>query len=310
MSFAFDVKQEIARIDLTDAPAKAQLAAMIQASLSSCDLEVGTLSLQFNQVFVAKRAVVLLKMCYRVDCEIEYTEKKGMTNTSLTLITVREKVKLILEDVGLLSDQKLLDKILVSRVASEESLRAYIAGWFLVRGSVNDPSSSNYHFELRFSQIEQAQYIKTSLDRFKIIAKIIKRRHEQVLYIKASDRISDMLRLMGAHQALLVFENVRIHRDFHNSLTRLDNCEVSNEMKTIETGRKQVEAIEKLILHHRLEYMEQRLQDIALLRIKFPEHSLRELAEEYLIESGDAMSKSGIKHRLDKLMDAANRIND
>ncbi len=310
MSFSLDVKKEIASYQLEPNLAKAQLAAMIQASLKEQPSLDPSFMVSFSQVFLAKRYVQLIKQLYGVDCEIEYDGKKDFTKTSLTTITIDSKIKMILEDVGLYHDGQYQNRILLSRIMDEEEVRAYISGWFMIKGSLNDPSTSNYHLEFRFRDLEIAQFIQGLMKPFSINLKLTKRRHEIVGYLKASDQISDVLRLVGAHQGLLVFEDVRIHRDFHNSLTRLDNCEVSNEMKSMEAGNKQVGYINKLIAHKRLDHMENRLQEVAHLRLKYPEHSLRELAEEYLLEYGQSISKSGIKHRLDKLEDAANRIKE
>lgn len=311
MSFSLDVKKETAKVDLSQSQAKAQLAAMIQASLKTESPKImDSFKLSFSHVFLAKRYVQLIKKLYDIECEIEYVGKKKMTHTSTTSITISEKVKIIMEDLGLYVDHKVPTTVAQSLVVVDEDARSYIAGWFLIKGSINSPNTSNYHLEIRFRNKEQAESVKSLLERFFIESKLTTRRHELVLYIKSAEKISDVLRLIGATNALLEFEDIRIHRDFHNSLTRLDNCEVSNEMKSMKTGQKQVSAIEKLIRYKRLSHMEKRLQDVATLRLKFPEHSLNELAQEYEVESGESISKSGMKHRLDKLMDAASRIND
>lgn len=310
MSFSLDVKKEIASYQLEPNVAKAQLAAMIQASLKEQPKLEPSFKVSFSQIFLAKRYVQLIKQLYDVDCEIDYDGKQNFTKTSLTTITIASKIKMILEDVGLYREGQYQNKIMLSRIMSEEEKRAYVSGWFMIKGSLNDPSTSNYHLEFRFRDKEMAEFIQGLMKPFSIHLKLTKRRHEIVGYLKASDQISDVLRLVGAHQGLLVFEDVRIHRDFHNSLTRLDNCEVSNEMKSMEAGNKQVGYINKLIANRRLDHMENRLQEVAHLRLKYPEHSLRELAEEYLLEYGQSISKSGIKHRLDKLEDAANRIKE
>lgn len=311
MSFSMDAKQEIIRSKLNESQAKAQLAAMVLASNNPVDnFNENQFSLSFSQVFIAKRYVQLIKQLYQVDCDISYDGKHKLTKTSLTTITIREKIKLIIEDIGLYHEGALQEEVLLSRITKEDDLRAYLAGWFLVKGSVSDPNTSNYHLEIRTSSEQYSQHLLDLFAKFRIHGKLTKRRHEFLFYLKASEKISDVLRVVGAHQALLLFEDVRIHRDFHNSLTRLDNCEVSNEMKSIAAGQRQVAAIEKLKIYKRFDHLEQRLQDVALIRLRYPEHSLKELADEYYHEYRETISKSGMKHRLDKLVDVASRIND
>jgi hypothetical protein len=146
------------------------------------------------------------------------------------------------------------------------------------------------------------------MHRFYLSSKIIERRGKYVIYIKASEKIGDFLRCVGAQQYLLEFENVRINRDFKNSLTRLDNCDVANEIKSIKAAQKQILDIKKLQDSDRLEKLDNKLKDVAYLRLKYPEHSLKELCDEYKIEQAVIISKSGMKHRFVKLHDLAEKI--
>ena len=52
-----------------------------------------------------------------------------------------------------------------------------------------------------------------------------------------------------ANNAYLKFEDIRINRDFYNSDNRLNNCELSNQTKTIETGQKQIKNIKSTIFY-------------------------------------------------------------
>ena len=105
-----------------------------------------------------------------------------------------------------------------------------------------------------------------------------------------------------ANNAVLDFEDIRIQRDFHNSLTRLDNCEVANVMKTMAAAKDQLEVIQRLIDNGEYEYLDSKLKVVAELRLAYPEASLNELCEKYEIETGKPISKSGMKHRLAKLI--------
>ena len=98
-------------------------------------------------------------------------------------------------------------------------------GAFLAGGSVNSPSKSNYHLEISTQNVDLAKFIWKLMQRFDLPAKQIRRRNQEVVYLKASDKISDFLRCVGASDAVFTFEDSRIQRDFMNSLTRLDNCD-------------------------------------------------------------------------------------
>lgn len=309
MSFAQEVKNELVQIKLEDSEALAQIGAMIVAN-GSMVISNKKLYLKavFSSAMIAKRFVLLIKQLYKIDCELVTSKRPNLRKDYIYEVVMKDKVDEILADIGLYDKAGLDQKVSRALLVSDEGVCAYLAGWFMVAGSLNSPRSTNYHCEFRASKELHAKEIVTLLKRFHILSKIVTRRKEYIVYIKASDLIADVLRVIGAHNALMMYEDIRIQRDFHNSLVRLDNCEVANEMKTLKAGQKQVEAIEKLIKYHRLDFLDQKLIDIAHLRLDNPELSLNELSNLYQSQTGITMSKSGIKHRLDKLMALSNQI--
>ncbi len=92
-----------------------------------------------------------------------------------------------------------------------------------------------------------------------------------------------------------------------NSLTRLDNCELANEMKSISAGKKQLEDIAWIETYRGLDTLPQKLQEAAVLRRQNPEASLNELCDAYYEQTGETISKSGMKHRLAKLKELASQ---
>jgi DNA-binding protein WhiA len=75
--------------------------------------------------------------------------------------------------------------------------------------------------------------------------KMTKRRNQHVIYLKKSTnrRFFD---LIGATDATLEFESVRVARDFSNSDNRWQICETANMEKTIKAASKQLEDIKFL----------------------------------------------------------------
>ena len=144
--------------------------------------------------------------------------------------------------------------------------------------------------------------------RFDIPARKITRRSKEVVYLKASDRISDFLRVCGADRCLLEFENERISRDFMNNMQRLNNVDVANEVKSIHASNKQIADIEILQKYDRLKSLDAKVQEAAQLRLKNPDATLNELADIYNRESGAAVTKSGMKHRFVKIHDLAEEL--
>ena len=106
------------------------------------------------------------------------------------------------------------------------------------------------------------------------------------------------------------FEDIRITRDFRNSMTRLDNCELANEVKSVAAANRQVADIELIKKSMFFDSLDDKIKEIAYLRLDYPEASLNELTVEYERISGVEISKSGMKHRLKKLSDIANSIKE
>ena len=71
----------------------------------------------------------------------------------------------------------------------------------------------------------------------------LERKKGFIVYIKESEKITEFLSVIGAHQALLYFEDVRILKDMRNSVNRLVNCETANLIKTVGAALRQVENI-------------------------------------------------------------------
>lgn len=272
MSFTTEVKQEIAQNELKDCCRRAELSALIQLcstlSISSNGL---TLLIKTENATTAKRIWKMLKECYKVETDLSVMKKMNLKKNNIYYIRVLSRAKEILEDLGLYSSRGLLEHPLSSIVIKECCARAYLAGAFMAMGSVNAPSKTNYHLEIGTNSESHSEFVVKLMNRFDLPAKTIKRRNQHVVYIKAADKIADFLRCIGAFAGLMKFEDIRIQRDFKNNLTRLDNCEVANEIKSQSAARKQLEDIKIIEDAERLNQLDEKLLEIVVLRKEFPE---------------------------------------
>ena len=181
--------------------------------------------------------------------------------------------------------------------------RAYLRGAFLGSGSVNNPEGA-YHLEIVSSYEAHAEEMKKLLEDFDIHAKICLRKNKYVLYLKDGDQIVEFLTHIGAHQALLAFENERIRKDLCNNINRQRNFDMANVNKTIAASEQQRRAIEVIAREMGLNKLPPHLRDVAELRMEYPEVGLAELAE----YSNDSISKSGVRHRLKKIQTIADEL--
>lgn len=181
--------------------------------------------------------------------------------------------------------------------------RAYLRGAFLGGGSVNDPEGA-YHMEIVTSQLAQAESMQKMMADFDIQAKICQRKNVYVLYLKDGPQIVEFLNHIGAHQALLSFENTRIVKEIHNKINRQRNFDLANVNKTAQSALAQKMAIDLIEERIGLKNLPPHLQEIAFLRLENMGMGLTELAQ----LTDPPVSKSGANHRLKKLMEIAKNI--
>lgn len=306
MSFTSDVKHEISQLDLKECCKKAELSALIKLCSTLNITNSGlNLLIKSENATIAKRIWSLLRELYDVETSLSVVKKMNLKKNNIYNIRVLNKVKDILLDLCLYSNRGLLDVPLGKIVLKECCAKAYLAGAFMASGSVNAPQKTNYHLEISTNSFEHAQFIIKLMERFNLPSKNIVRRGNHVVYLKAADKIADFLKVIGAFNALMKYEDIRIGRDFKNSLVRLDNCEVANEMKTMKAAKNQLDDIEILERTIKIENLDIKLQEVIKLRKNYPELSLNELSEAYTKEFGVSMSKSGMKHRFTKIHELA-----
>lgn len=162
--------------------------------------------------------------------------------------------------------------------------------------------------EILLSYPEEAVFVQKLLNNFDLNAKILNREKGYMIYIKEAEKISDFLKLLGANKAVLYYENVRIYRDQKNMTNRLNNCEQANMDKVFETASEQLKQIEIIEKNDGVMLLDDCTKVALEYRKKYPEVSLKELAEIISIETGKKLTKSGINHRMRKIKELAARF--
>lgn len=309
MSFSSEVKNEIAKTERTGNDGRACLSALIlmcsSLSFSSRGL---TIIVTVENAAVARTIYSLVKQRYGVQIDLSVKRKMNLNKNFVYGLRILSGAMDILKDLGIYSSRGLLEKPLMKITANDSNARAYLAGAFMAGGSVNPPEKTNYHLEMTANNEKHADYLLELMARFDIHGRRIERRGHWIVYVKAAEKIADFLRVIGANEAVMNFENIRISRDFSNSLTRLNNCDVANEIKSQKAARNQIDDIEVLQKAGRLAYLDQKLRDTAEIRLANPEASLLELCDVYQKKTGSTVSKSGMKHRLVRIHEEAEKI--
>ena len=124
------------------------------------------------------------------------------------------------------------------------------------------------------------------------------------IYFKAADVIEDIITYFGSNNSVFELINAKIEREIRNDENRATNCVARNIMKSVQASSKQFEAIEKIIYHGLFESLPDELRTTASLRYSNLDVSMAELAALH----DPPISKSGLNHRLNKIMDFADSI--
>lgn len=309
MSFSSKTKNELSRLPIEDrCCAVAELAAIVRMSGTIQIRGMKKVNLKFvtENAAIARRIFTLLRILYKADVEVMVRRNKQLKKNNNYLIVVNniKITKQILENAGFLikedSSYTINYKIPETLIQNRCCRRAYIRGAFLGGGSISNPEKT-YHLEFVTNREEHGEDLSNIINSFNLNSKIVIRKENHVVYLKEGEQIADILNIIGAHQALLKFEDIRIFKDMRNNINRLVNCETANLGKTINASLRQVENIQYIDNRIGIEKLPKNLQEIALLRLKYREASLKELGK--MLEP--PVGKSGVNHRLRRIDEIA-----
>lgn len=306
MSYTTTIKQEIATISSTKSEMIAELSGFIRNNGTLSD---NTIILTTESETTKNRIKLFLESSYEVESIVEIKDSLNFSKKDLYVININDKVDLILKDIGYVNESgELLASPPNYIVGANEEIRAYLRGVFLSCGSINDPKTSRYHMELLIVSPDEAVFVQKLLNLFDLNAKILNRDKGYMIYIKEAEKISDYIKILGANNAVMYYENVRVYRDKKNKTNRLNNCEQANMDKVFQTAASQLEQIEIIEKTGSIELLDDRTQIALQYRKKYPESSIKELSEIISVETGKSITKSGLNHRLRKIKELAERI--
>lgn len=314
MSFSTLVKSELCRAEIQDECCLlSELAAVVRIN--------GTVGLAGQRDFnirvitenaaFARRIFSSIKKLFNINTEITIRRSKKLKKhiSYILVITSAMGAKYILNRIGIDFDKdgEKLDFSLHSKSVQKKMCckKSYLRGAFLSGGSISDPEKT-YHLEIINHNKKLAQETSDIINSFKLNAKIIRRKGTYVTYLKEGENIVDFLNVVGAHNALMELENIRILKEMRNNVNRIVNCETANLDKTVNASFRQVENIKYIRDHIGFENLPKNLKEIAELRLLYDDASLIELGEKL----EPVLGKSGVNHRLRKLDEIAENVRD
>lgn len=312
MSFSSKVKNEICRIDEMDKDiAASELSGIMKVSGTLAFLGRGKFSFNIitENAAIARLVFKLLKEHFNIHSKIMMKKSNSLKKNNIYIVEISDNVKLndLLREVGVLEDKDDMISIDYSvpkrLVSSDEGKKAYIRGAFLGGGSVSNPEKA-YHLEFVTHNEDYAVEFSKLINKYSLGSKVIQRKSSYIVYIKGGEQIVDLLNIIGAHSSLLNFENVRIMKEMRNNVNRLVNCETANLSKTVNAAVRQMESIKLIEREIGLQRLPKNLREVAELRLKYPDESLKELGEML----NPPIGKSGVNHRLRRIEKIASEL--
>lgn len=219
-----------------------------------------------------------------------------------------EKSLQILRETGMIlikeGNDFLSDGIYQPIIRNKCCKKAYLRGLFLGVGTMSDPRKS-YHLEFVLNSSQVAQDLKRLIGSFvDLSAGLIERGEEHVVYMKRAEYISDMLGIMGANEAMLEFENIRIGRGLRREVNRISNCDNANVDRTLSAAEQQIKYIELIDAKLGLDNLDPVLRETAQLRLELPGASLTDIGEALK----PPIKKPGVSKRFAKLKEIAESL--
>lgn len=296
-SFSYHVKSEI--IDNLNSFDKANAAVLGMLKFSKSFNKDNIMLITENERVSNFLANQLNKICGHEAVSIKDLRKSEKSNL-FTVSVDNESDRVFILDFFKVCDNRLLKE----NLPKKRFIPNLISGIFLACGSIIDPNKE-YHIEFVIPSLELCNdFGMILIDYFDILAKHTERKNTNIVYIKESENIEDLLTLMGASKASLEIMNVKILKDVRNKINRAVNCDNANIEKSLKAAERQIEDIELIERTIGFASLSDDLREIAEIRYNNPDYNLKELGQAL----NPPISRSGANHRLERIRKAADEI--
>ena len=189
------------------------------------------------------------------------------------------------------------------RFRCAECADVFLRRLFVEYGTVTDPNKS-YHLELSFPDESFRNKVASVMETLDLAPKFGTRRDRFTLYFKSSEAISDFLAHIGAQDAVYELINLKLMKEATIGINRQNNFEAANMKKTVKANIAYINAVNYLIESGNFDSLPSDLRETGKLRIDNDTASMSELGRLH----SPTISKSGVKHRLDRLASIAESI--
>lgn len=300
MSFASKTKLELCSIASTDVDVlRAELYAML---LLSREFTHNRIVFKTENKNTADHFVSLCTMLFSPIIEYRKPLTKSSKTFTVDLIDSSDCKKIF--DFYGHDNREIALRVNRANLSDNKCERAFVRGVFLACGSVTDPDKA-YHLELcvvHKNLCTDICNIIRDIEDCSVTIKMLNRNGSYIGYVKDSEQITDLLTFMGATNSAMTVMGAKAIKQVRNAINRRTNSEIANLQKVASASAAQIKAINKLKKSGKFLTLSDELKEVARLRVEYPELSLRDMGEML----SPKISRSGVNHRLVKLMKLAN----
>lgn len=230
--------------------------------------------------------------------------KKNKENIILKIPYEKDR-RNILKSFGYLED-KINIKINTNSLKTKEDTKLFLRGVFLSCGNLANPKN-DYHLEFSVSYMNLCKSLFeliNSIENLNFKVKSTVRKGNFIIYIKNSSNIIDFLTYIGASLSAMDLMQIKMLKEVRNYVNRTTNFEAANITKIASAATTQIKAIKKIKRSGHFNYLDENLKELANLRIKNPEMSLRELGENL----SNPITRSSVNHKMKKLLNISEKF--
>ncbi len=306
MALTADVKDELARIDITKTTVRAAELATILRFSGGLHLISGRIAVEseLDTAQLARRVRKDLAELYGVRSEISVISASGLRRSSHYLVRVLEGGETLARQTGLLDARRRPIRGLPNRLTTgnRDELAAIWRGAFLAHGSLTDPGRSAA-LEITCPGNESAMALVGAAGRLRVSAKAREVRGVHRVVIRDGEAISAMLVHMGAHHTVLSWEELRQRREVRATANRLVNFDDANLRRSAQAAVAACARVERA-----LEILDgdvpEHLRYAGDLRLRFRDASLDELGH----HADPPMTKDAVAGRIRRLLAMADKV--
>jgi cell division protein WhiA len=176
---------------------------------------------------------------------------------------------------------------------------AYLRGALLGAGSLSGPRAA--HLEIRAASLEGARFVASVAARVGAPLAVRDRGTHAAAYAKGAEPIEQVLAAAGAGGVVLRLEEGAVLAATRARANRLANADHANVRRAAGAADTQLRALARLNADGRLETLPRPLREAADLRVRYPSHTLADLARHADV------SKPTLHRRLSRLVELAGR---